>query len=728
MSTKKDTEKKDTTENISKEVQELYNPLLNALKDNDKKNLFKTNITTAFIKTGFPQFDYYFGAVSNVHDEEGNIMRQEPRVGQAAGTFNLFVGSSGTGKALPVNSCIPTPTGMRILKDIKVGDYVFNDVGNPVKVIGVYPQRYKKIYRVTQSGDDRECLASEDHLWEVYFDGDVSKMNEHIVTTLELYEYMRSIPSKCNRDVRLRALRTPVKYNDRPLDMNPYDYGVFLHYAVDVEGVGLTYDENYIYNSVDNRIKLLRGIIDDEHSLCHRESDNLYRLDYTVNGSINGALVNYNKNLVRSLGMDCKCIEDPLKVRCKISVLMSPKMKNMLFPTDFESNYPYNDANIDYYYPKFEDIEPLGSKMECVCISVDDEDKLFLTSNYIVTHNTTLASQIAANIIRQYPYANIIHFDCENRFDMSRAETITKLPSSYFDGSKGPERYMIKGGGVSLEIIQKMIVDIYKFKMQLKDELIVDSGVKDEFGKPVMIFQPTVIIIDSLTTVLNETFSPDNSKDIQGMEKMRSNTEGARDAKTVKGFFKDVIPLCKEANIIIFGINHINNNMSMTIMPVGKSQNYLKQDEIIPGGKSMIYYPFNIAKLIAKPSDDFKEDIDGFNGHIVQVEPIKSSSNQSGNNSKGVVFELIFSFKNGFDPLRSIINYGRQYGIIEGNKNRLKFKDDPSFTFTFKDVYKEKDKYPIWENIKKYVIPHLNNHLSFIEPEDMKFDSASLDY
>lgn len=436
------TKKKDVVDKIADGLDrgQTFNPLLSALRENDKKNLFSTNVTTAFHKTGFHLFDYYFGSVINIHDELGEIIRQEPRVGQAAGTFNLVIGNTGSGK-------------------------------------------------------------------------------------------------------------------------------------------------------------------------------------------------------------------------------------------------------------------------------------------------TTLVAQISANIIRQYSYANVIHYDCENRFDVSRCETITSLPAAFFEDRGGGERYMIKVGAVGLDIIQEMIVKTYVNKMKLKSQLMVSTGFNNEFGKDVMIFQPTIIIIDSITSVLSETFSPDNTKDATDAEKMRGNTEGARDAKTIKGFFKDVIPLCKEANIIIYAINHINTNMSMnSFVPVAKQQNFLKQDESIPGGKTMLYYPFNIVKLIARPADDFTEESDGFAGHVVMVEPIKSSSNQSGNNSKGISFEMIFSFKHGFDSLRTMIHYGQEYGMIEGNKTRLKFKDDDSFTFTLKNVYKEKEEKPIWENIKKFVFPHLDTHLSYIEPSESKFDERSLDY
>ena len=89
---------------------------------------------------------------------------------------------------------------------------------------------------------------------------------------------------------------------------------------------------------------------------------------------------------------------------------------------------------------------------------------------------------------------------------------------------------------------------------------------------------------------------------------------------------------------------------------------------------------------------------------------------------------MVFSYKYGFDPLRTLIIYAKDRGLLEGNKTRYKFKDDPSFTFSFKEINKEKKEKPIWENIKKFVIPTLREHLSFIEPEDILFDERSMDY
>ena len=338
---------------------------------------------------------------------------------------------------------------------------------------------------------------------------------------------------------------------------------------------------------------------------------------------------------------------------------------------------------------------------------------------------TTFAVQLASNIIRQFENGQVIHYDCEQRTDLSRIENISKLPGNFFYN----DRYILKTGMVGLDIIKEMIVKVYKNKMQLKDQILVETEFSDEFGKKIKIFPPTVIIIDSITSVIEETFNWENQKEVSDMEKLQSNTDGARSAKSLKGFFKDILPLCKEANIIIYAINHINTNMSMNaFIPVGKQQNYLKQDESIPGGKTMLYYPFNIIKMIAKPNDDYTEVSDGFNGHIVMIEPIKSSSNQSGNNSKGISFELVFSFKNGFDPIRSLIEYGRNKGLIDGTKARLKFKEDSSFSFSLPNIENEINEKPIWDCIKKYILPELKSHLSFVEPQKNKFDNRLLDY
>ena len=73
-------------------------------------------------------------------------------------------GSSGGGKAQPVDTVIPTPDGNKRLGDIKVGDYVFDRMGKPTEVLGVFPQGTQEVFKVTLR-DGRSTLCNNEHLW-----------------------------------------------------------------------------------------------------------------------------------------------------------------------------------------------------------------------------------------------------------------------------------------------------------------------------------------------------------------------------------------------------------------------------------------------------------------------------------------------------------------------------------------------------------------------------------
>lgn len=760
-----------------------FNPLLSSLRENDKKNLFSTNAVTYFHKTGFPLFDYFFGSVANIHDELGRVIDQQPRLGQAAGTMNMIIGNTGSGKALPNSTPIPSPDsilGYKYMGQLQVGDRVYNRHGEPITVIGVFPQGEKAICSViTETGRTARC--SPDHLWTYRMQKPDGSYIQDTVTTTELYKLFRN-SGPCT--IMLPVLHRPISYNGMEVDADLYTQALIfnsnprLHddilivrprslpvrnYLKDrfkhtdtVAGIETDCDEiilgrvNDILDMdytirVDRRrlpmfdmninasesIKLLMGIAD-AGGLSHDEPQSkvLFNVDTELVGDI--------LYLARSLGFKARshgAFDDRRTERVeRISIDMTVAEFNQFtyenskpkgFVSPFCTERIECDLPVSDEWETIECIELLKLKEGMTCIKVDDPEELFLTEDFIATHNTTLAIQLATNIMRQYDNANVIHFDCEQRMDLSRVENVSKIPAEFMENG----RYILKSGLVGLDTLQETVVKLYAAKMHYRSQLAIKTDQKDEFGRPIEILPPSIIIIDSISTVISETFSPDNAKELSDVMALSSNTEGARNAKTIKGFCKDILPLCKEANIIVYFINHINSNMSMnSFTPPTKQQNFLKVDESIPGGRVLLYYPYNIIKLIAKPSDDFNESRDGFNGHLVTIEPVKSSSNQSGNSSKGVYFDMVFSFKDGFDSLRSLILYGRANGIIDGNAPRLSFKEDPSFTFAWKAIDQEKDDKPIWDCVKKYIIPRLNEHLSYIEPSNLRFDNRLLDY
>lgn len=78
----------------------------------------------------------------------------------------IIAGSTGSGKAQPLDAKVLTPTGFVNMGDVRAGDLVRTPDGGESRVIGVFPQGEKEIYRVT-TDDGRKTECCVDHLWKV---------------------------------------------------------------------------------------------------------------------------------------------------------------------------------------------------------------------------------------------------------------------------------------------------------------------------------------------------------------------------------------------------------------------------------------------------------------------------------------------------------------------------------------------------------------------------------
>ena len=79
----------------------------------------------------------------------------------------LFLIARKNGKALDLDTRVPTPLGDRTIRDINVGDYVFDENGQPTKVLGVSETFYNHdCYRVTFE-DGEEIVADANHKWAI---------------------------------------------------------------------------------------------------------------------------------------------------------------------------------------------------------------------------------------------------------------------------------------------------------------------------------------------------------------------------------------------------------------------------------------------------------------------------------------------------------------------------------------------------------------------------------
>ena len=74
-------------------------------------------------------------------------------------------------------------------------------------------------------------------------------------------------------------------------------------------------------------------------------------------------------------------------------------------------------------------------------------------------------------------------------------------------------------------------------------------------GKPIILLEPTVIILDSLKML--------NVGDTKKTDEMEGQTAGGRKAMAITQFMEKSTPMCKEANIILLIINHVKDDMSI---------------------------------------------------------------------------------------------------------------------------------------------------------------------
>lgn len=79
----------------------------------------------------------------------------------------LVTGPTGSGKALRLDTKIPTPTGSTTMGELNVGDMVIDSQGNPTRVTGMSPiNKTPDLFKLTLS-DGQELFADADHQWIV---------------------------------------------------------------------------------------------------------------------------------------------------------------------------------------------------------------------------------------------------------------------------------------------------------------------------------------------------------------------------------------------------------------------------------------------------------------------------------------------------------------------------------------------------------------------------------
>lgn len=296
----------------------------------------------------------------------------------ADGPIKVNNNSMGVGKAQPLDCLIKVPNGWKKMGSMKVGDDIITDAGNIAKVINVFPQGVTDVYQMVFK-DGRKTKAAGNHLWKVY---DPKLCEWVILDTLACIARNKKL-SETNQRLSIPLLKSENNV-DVKLPISPYLYGRHITWGNKNNNI----NQKFLNSSSKQRLELLTAIMDfggnvlSGGSVYHRCS----RL----------IISNLVVDLVRSLGGKARLI----------------RVTSSLYEVDITYPDPY-ELFSDLYkrievikltkHLLFDDTLELMNIIKLPnahtqCIMINDDDHLYVTDEYVVTHNTFMATHSMVNI------------------------------------------------------------------------------------------------------------------------------------------------------------------------------------------------------------------------------------------------------------------------------------------------------------------------------------------
>lgn len=146
----------------------------------------------------------------------------------------LFTGATGVGKATTDSTRVPVfsedgSVAWKLAGDLVAGDYVFARDGSPTKVLGVFPQGERDVYRVTLA-DGRILDVSDNHLWAVYPRGESLDQGPTIYSTQTLMDQGLVTRLGDGREYMnyVVPMNQPVQWPAIDLPLDPYALGALI--------------------------------------------------------------------------------------------------------------------------------------------------------------------------------------------------------------------------------------------------------------------------------------------------------------------------------------------------------------------------------------------------------------------------------------------------------------------------------------------------------------------
>lgn len=285
-------------------------------------------------------------AISRLRDNEWFFAEMYQRARQEKKGLGMF-GTRRFGKALLDSELIYTPYGPKKIGFVDIGDIIYGDDGKLTTVVGVYPQGFVDMYKVTFE-DGRSIVCCGQHQWKVKYHGDYK-----VMSTMGI---IHSDFQKMTIDIG-----EAVDFPERRWLMSPQLLGSltasFLCGSTDrIFELSNKEMDDIIYSSkkqkelfISSFMKIACGI---------STGDDLFKVVYKSE-----YIISFVRRIFWSMGYYCVMDGDDMYIS---------KTHNRLRISD-----------IDYY-----------GKYKATCIEVDNKSHQFLTTNFVVSHNTTIMSSL----------------------------------------------------------------------------------------------------------------------------------------------------------------------------------------------------------------------------------------------------------------------------------------------------------------------------------------------
>lgn len=252
------------------------------------------------------------------------------------------------GKALLDSEILYLEDREKMIGNIVVGDKIYDDKGNLVEVVGVYPQGKVTTYRVVFE-DGRNVICCGNHQWRVNHGGKW---------------HVRSLRSIAGLDYKSMSIPVgeAMNYPTAKLPVPPSAYASMLAAYLGGYSGDMFFDKyvckKFLRSSIDQKKDFIENFIRSFRNVVTGEEElTLSHIDMDV--------INFVQRMFWASGWYAKLEGNKL--------ILSRNRKEL----------------------KIRSISIYG-KEHATCITVDNDSHLFLTTNYIVTHNTAIMSSLLA--------------------------------------------------------------------------------------------------------------------------------------------------------------------------------------------------------------------------------------------------------------------------------------------------------------------------------------------